>query len=200
MSTRKTTVFYGLLIAVASLAVGMVIASRLDLSPQSAAQTLAVPAANSAPLTGPLTAQTFRDIAKSTTPRVMLPLPSPEITPPKTYGPFCEVLADSESTNCPCNRLLGGGAFVTVTLWWSLMVGSAVDVAVIVTRPPTGTALGALKVVEAPLAVCVGDKEPQAPGLPHVTAQSTPAFAESLLTVAAKDPLPLAAMTLFVIP
>ena len=31
MSTRKTTVFYALLIAVASLAVGMVLASRLDL-------------------------------------------------------------------------------------------------------------------------------------------------------------------------
>src|SRR4051812_9419620 len=71
MSTRKTTVFYGLLIAVASLAVGMVIASRLDLSPESSAQTMAVPAANSAPLTGPLTAQTFRDIAKSTTPTVV---------------------------------------------------------------------------------------------------------------------------------
>ena len=39
MSTRKTTFFYGLLIAVASLAVGMVIASRLDLSPESSAQT-----------------------------------------------------------------------------------------------------------------------------------------------------------------
>ena len=39
MSTRKTTVFYAVLIAVASLAVGMVIASRLDLSPESSAQT-----------------------------------------------------------------------------------------------------------------------------------------------------------------
>ena len=34
MSTRKTTLFYALLIAVASLAVGMVIASRLDLTPR----------------------------------------------------------------------------------------------------------------------------------------------------------------------
>ena len=33
MSSRKTTLFYALLLAVASLAVGMVIASRLDLSP-----------------------------------------------------------------------------------------------------------------------------------------------------------------------
>ena len=33
MSTRKTTFFYAMLIAVASLAVGMVIASRLDLTP-----------------------------------------------------------------------------------------------------------------------------------------------------------------------
>ena len=39
MSTRKTTLFYALLIAVASLAVGMVIASRLELSPASSAQT-----------------------------------------------------------------------------------------------------------------------------------------------------------------
>jgi len=40
MSTRKTTLFYGSLIAVSSLAVGMVIASRLDLSPASSAQSL----------------------------------------------------------------------------------------------------------------------------------------------------------------
>ena len=39
MSTRKTTLFYALLIAVASLAVGMVLASRLDLTPASSAQT-----------------------------------------------------------------------------------------------------------------------------------------------------------------
>ena len=38
MSTRKTTLFYAVLIAVASLAVGMVIASRLDLTPTSSAQ------------------------------------------------------------------------------------------------------------------------------------------------------------------
>jgi hypothetical protein len=61
---RKTTLFYALLIAVASLAVGMVIASRLDLSPQSQAQSLAAPPMNSAPVTGPLNATTFRDIAK----------------------------------------------------------------------------------------------------------------------------------------
>ena len=40
MSTRKTTVFYAVLIAIASLAVGMVIASRLDLAPASSAQTV----------------------------------------------------------------------------------------------------------------------------------------------------------------
>jgi serine protease Do len=71
MSTRKTTVFYALLIAVAGLAVGMVIASRLDLSPESSAQTMAVPPANSAPLTGAVTASTFRDIAKGVTPTVV---------------------------------------------------------------------------------------------------------------------------------
>jgi hypothetical protein len=40
MSNRRTTLFYALLIAIASLAVGMVIASRLDLTPQSAAQSV----------------------------------------------------------------------------------------------------------------------------------------------------------------
>ena len=71
MSTRKTTAFYAVLIAVASVAVGMVIASRMDLSPESAAQSLAVPAANSAPLTGPVDAQTFRNIAKAVSPTVV---------------------------------------------------------------------------------------------------------------------------------
>src|SRR5438132_1295206 len=71
MSTRKTTLFYALLIAVASLAVGMVIASRLDLAPASSAQTIAVPPMNSAPITGPLDAQTFRNIAKAQSPMVV---------------------------------------------------------------------------------------------------------------------------------
>jgi serine protease Do len=71
MSNRKTTFFYALLIAVASLAVGMVIASRLDLSPESSAQTMAAPPVNSAPITGPVTATTFRDIAKAVTPAVV---------------------------------------------------------------------------------------------------------------------------------
>ncbi|HSK41148.1 MAG TPA: hypothetical protein VK943_15385, partial [Arenibaculum sp.] len=71
MSTRKSTAFYAVLIAVTSVAVGMVIASRLDLSPQSVAQTLAVPAANSAPIAGPIDAQTFRYIAKTVSPSVV---------------------------------------------------------------------------------------------------------------------------------
>src|ERR1700674_5213658 len=71
MSTRKTTLFYALLIAVASLAVGMVIASRLDLTPNSSAQTISVPPMNSAPVTGALDAQTFRNIAKANTPMVV---------------------------------------------------------------------------------------------------------------------------------
>jgi serine protease Do len=71
MSTRKTTAFYGVLLVVASLFVGMVIASRLDLTPASSAQTIAVPPMNSAPLTGPLDASTFRNIAKAATPMVV---------------------------------------------------------------------------------------------------------------------------------
>src|SRR6478735_7739420 len=71
MSTRKTTLFYALLIAVASLAVGMVIASRLDLTPQSSAQTIAAQPYNNAPITGGITATTFRDVAKAVTPAVV---------------------------------------------------------------------------------------------------------------------------------
>jgi len=72
MSTRKTTVFYVLLTAVAAMAVGMVLASRLDLTPASSAQTtIAVPPMNSAPLTGPMDAQTFRNIAKAAKPMVV---------------------------------------------------------------------------------------------------------------------------------
>lgn len=71
MSNRRTTLFYALLIAIASIAVGMVIASRLDMAPQSAAQELGVPPANKAPFTGPVEANTFRNIAKAVTPAVV---------------------------------------------------------------------------------------------------------------------------------
>src|SRR5215469_4978576 len=71
MSTRKTTFFYALLIAIASLAVGMVLASRLDLAPTSSAQTINVPPMNSAPISGALNADTFRNIAKAVTPSVV---------------------------------------------------------------------------------------------------------------------------------
>jgi serine protease Do len=72
MSTRKTTLFYALLVAVASLAVGMVIASRFNLAPASSAQTtIAVPGSNSAPISGPVDAVTFRNIAKAQSPMVV---------------------------------------------------------------------------------------------------------------------------------
>ena len=71
MSTRKTTLFYAVLIAIASLAVGMVIASRLDLTPTSSAQMVAMPAMNSTPLGGPIDSTTFRTIAKQQIPTVV---------------------------------------------------------------------------------------------------------------------------------
>ena len=73
MSTGKTTLFYSFLIMVASLAVGMVIASRLDLTPASSAQGAlgAAPPMNSAPLSGPVDASTFRNIAKTMSPAVV---------------------------------------------------------------------------------------------------------------------------------
>jgi hypothetical protein len=100
-----------------------------------------------------------------------------------------EFLAVSRMTNPPFNKLLGGTPAVTVTVSVAFLLGSDVDVAVIVTVLPAGTALGAVNVVVAPLAVFVGEKVPQAPGLPQVTVQSTPLPAGSLLTVATKGAL-----------
>ncbi|MEO5821576.1 MAG: trypsin-like peptidase domain-containing protein [Vicinamibacteraceae bacterium] len=72
MSSRKTTFFYAALIAVVSLAIGMVIASRLDMAPRSEAQALsAPPPMNSAPLSGPVDAGTFRGIAHDQSPMVV---------------------------------------------------------------------------------------------------------------------------------
>src|SRR4051812_49962799 len=71
MSTGKTSAFYIVLTAVAGMAVGMVITSRLDLTPASSAQTVGVPAINSAPLSGPIDATTFRNIAKLNAPAVV---------------------------------------------------------------------------------------------------------------------------------
>ena len=71
MSSRRITLVYAVLVAVAGLAVGMVIASRLDLASQSGAQTMAVPPKNSAPLSGPVDAVTFRNIAREASPFVV---------------------------------------------------------------------------------------------------------------------------------
>jgi serine protease Do len=71
MSNRRLTWFYALLIAMTSAAAALVIASRLGLSPESAAQTVAAPAMNSTPLSGPVTATTFREIAKRASPAVV---------------------------------------------------------------------------------------------------------------------------------
>jgi serine protease Do len=70
MSNRKSTFFYLLLIVVASIMVGMVLASRLDPS-ATTAQTTAAPPMNSAPITGQVNATTFRDIAKAVSPAVV---------------------------------------------------------------------------------------------------------------------------------
>ena len=60
------------LVAIASIAVGMVIASRLDLSPTSDAQVkTAAPAMNNTPLSGPIDALTFRRIAQEEIPAVV---------------------------------------------------------------------------------------------------------------------------------
>ena len=71
MSTRRTTLFSAALIAVASMAIGMVIASRFNLSPAPFAQTFVTPAMNSSPVTGPIDATTFRQIAQEQTAMVV---------------------------------------------------------------------------------------------------------------------------------
>src|SRR6188472_3095089 len=71
MSNRRNTWFYALLIAMTSAAAALVVASRLGLAPESSAQTIAAPPMNSAPITGPLTASTFRDVAKTVMPAIV---------------------------------------------------------------------------------------------------------------------------------
>jgi serine protease Do len=71
MSNRKTALLYLVPVVLTSLLVGMVIASRFGLSPTSVAQTVAAPPMNSAPLTGTVSASTFRDIAKNVSPAVV---------------------------------------------------------------------------------------------------------------------------------
>jgi serine protease Do len=71
MNTRKSAIFYGVLIAFISVVGGMILASRLDLAPASFANAFQVPASNSAPLSGPVDATTFRNIARETSPAVV---------------------------------------------------------------------------------------------------------------------------------
>ncbi|HZI79655.1 MAG TPA: trypsin-like peptidase domain-containing protein [Vicinamibacterales bacterium] len=71
MLNRKITLLYSLPIVLMSVLVGMIIASRLDIAPTSSAQTVAAPPMNSAPLNGPISASTFRDIAKLASPAVV---------------------------------------------------------------------------------------------------------------------------------
>ncbi len=72
MPTRKTTLFYAVLLAIASVAIGMVLASRLDLPSTSSAQPLTTaPPANSAPIAGSIDATTFRTIARDMSPAVV---------------------------------------------------------------------------------------------------------------------------------
>ena len=74
MSTGRNRLFSGALIAVTSMAIGLVIAARLDLVSGSSAQTFnasTLPPMNSAPIEGQLTASTFRDIAAEQSPMVV---------------------------------------------------------------------------------------------------------------------------------
>ena len=67
MSKRLTTLGSAALIAVTSMAIGMIIASRFDMAPASSAQTqtFTAPPMNSEALSGPIDAGTFREIART---------------------------------------------------------------------------------------------------------------------------------------
>ena len=69
-STARTTFVSALLIAVTFTAIGMVIASRFNMTPASSAQTIQAPV-NNEPITGGLTATTFREIAAAQTDMVV---------------------------------------------------------------------------------------------------------------------------------
>ena len=74
MPTGRNRLFSGVLIAVTSMAIGLVLAARLDLASGSSAQTFiasTLPPMNSAPIEGQLTATTFRDIASAQSPMVV---------------------------------------------------------------------------------------------------------------------------------
>jgi serine protease Do len=71
MPNRKSIVFYVLLLVVAGVVAGMVLASQLDLTSATSAQTSAAPPMNSAPITGTVSATTFRDVAKLVSPAVV---------------------------------------------------------------------------------------------------------------------------------
>ena len=73
MSTRRTALFSAVLIAVTSMVIGLVVASRFDMAPASLAQTqpFTVPPMNSDPLDGPIDASTFRRIAEQQTAMVV---------------------------------------------------------------------------------------------------------------------------------
>jgi serine protease Do len=67
MSKRLATLGSAALIAVTSMAIGMIIASRFDMAPASSAQTqtFTAPPMNSEPLSGAIDAGTFREIARA---------------------------------------------------------------------------------------------------------------------------------------
>jgi len=73
--------------------------------------------------------------------------------------------------------------FTTVIVADADLVVSVTEVAVTVTVFPVGTAVGAVKIVAPPLAVCAPLNEPHAE-LPQVTVHRTPAFAGSFATFA----------------
>ena len=106
VNRNKSTIFYLLLVVVASVVVGMVLASRLDLASQSSAQT-AVPAVNSSPVTGPVTATTFRDVAKAVSPAVVN-IRTKSMQPTQQGGDLSELFGGGDAPPDLLDRLFPG--------------------------------------------------------------------------------------------
>jgi hypothetical protein len=85
-------------------------------------------------------------------------------------------------------RAILRAAWLMVTVALTVWVGSAVDAAVMVTVPSTGTVSGAVYTVKAPIIplVWAGTIVPHALVLPQVRVKSAPALEESFETIATK--------------
>src|SRR5215470_1368705 len=113
-------------------------------------------------------------------PALVASLTTPAVRFTVALGSICAGSEGMKLTEGVVDGLMAMGLELTLAL------GSATEVAVIVTDVPVAVTGGAVYVAVASLAVCGGAIQPQPPGtvLPHCTDQVTPPGATSFVTVA----------------